>query len=153
MDDYYRIVGVERTASMAEIDRTSREQLRQWQPRTYVADLARRQEAERRMMLLGVARSVLLDPAKRASYDRQFGQPPSVAVSSAPQAEPPPALRTRLRRRWYLVAGGAAGLACWVAAAGPEAALPSLAFLVVAAFVVSTPMVSTTRFRSRDPDR
>lgn len=63
MDDYYRIVGAERTASAAELDRKSREQTRLWQPRTSLADLPRRHEAERRMTLLGEARTTLLDPA------------------------------------------------------------------------------------------
>lgn len=72
MDDYYEIVGVDRTAAREEIDRKIREQLRLWQRRTAHADLSRRQEAERRVEQLGQARTVLLDDEQRREYDRKL---------------------------------------------------------------------------------
>ena len=72
MDDYYEIVGVDRTATREEIDQKIREQLRLWQRRTANADLSRRQAAERRVEQLGQARTVLLDQEKRRQYDRQL---------------------------------------------------------------------------------
>lgn len=72
MDDYYEIVGVDRTASREEIDRKIREQLRLWQRRTANADLSRRQEAERRVEQLSQARTVLLDEEQRRQYDRKL---------------------------------------------------------------------------------
>jgi curved DNA-binding protein CbpA len=76
MEDYYAVLGVARTASRDEIDQTIREQLRIWQRRTSNADLSRRQEAERRVALLGEARVTLLDTEKRRQYDyRLTGEP------------------------------------------------------------------------------
>jgi tetratricopeptide (TPR) repeat protein len=75
MEDYYTVVGLDRTASTEEIDKKIREQLRMWQRRTTNADLSRRQEAERRVQLLGEARTTLLDPEKRQQYDHQLGHP------------------------------------------------------------------------------
>jgi curved DNA-binding protein CbpA len=75
MEDYYTVVGLDRTASTEEIDKKVREQLRMWQRRTTNADLSRRQEAERRVQLLGEARTTLLDAEKRRQYDRQLGPP------------------------------------------------------------------------------
>jgi curved DNA-binding protein CbpA len=76
MDDFYAVVGIERTASAEEIDRKIREQLRIWQRRTSNADLSRRQEAERRVQQLGEARTTLLDAQKRQQYDLQLATRP-----------------------------------------------------------------------------
>jgi tetratricopeptide (TPR) repeat protein len=73
VDDYYDLVGVDRTASREAIDRKIRDQLRLWQRRTSSADLDRRQAAERRVAQLSEARSTLLDEEKRRRYDRQLG--------------------------------------------------------------------------------
>lgn len=75
MEDYYTVVGLDRTAPTEEIDKKIREQMRMWQRRTTNADLSRRQEAERRVQLLGEARTTLLDAEKRRQYDRQLGHP------------------------------------------------------------------------------
>jgi tetratricopeptide (TPR) repeat protein len=77
MEDYYAVVGVARTATPDEVDKKIREQLRMWQRRTTNADLSRRQEAERRVQLLGEARTTLLDAAQRKRYDEQLGQLPA----------------------------------------------------------------------------
>jgi curved DNA-binding protein CbpA len=76
MEDYYAVLGIDRTASGDEIDRKIREQLRIWQRRTTNADLSRRQEAERRVQLLGEARTTLLDEEKRRRHDRQLRPAP-----------------------------------------------------------------------------
>jgi tetratricopeptide (TPR) repeat protein len=72
MEDFYAVVGIDQTASGGEIDRKIREQLRIWQRRTTNADLSRRQEAERRVQLLGEARTTLLDAEKRRRYDAEL---------------------------------------------------------------------------------
>jgi tetratricopeptide (TPR) repeat protein len=74
MEDFYAVVGVDRAASGEEIDRKIREQLRIWQRRTTNADLSRRQEAERRVQLLGEARTTLVDEEKRRRYDSELGR-------------------------------------------------------------------------------
>lgn len=83
MDDYYDIVGVDRSASREAIDRKIRDQLRLWQRRTTSADLDRRQEAERRVQQLSEARGTLLDEEKRRRYDRELGVHRSGDPSSA----------------------------------------------------------------------
>lgn len=82
MDDYYEIIGVNRPASAEEIERRVRHELRIWTKRTNNPDLTRRQEAERRVQQLSEARKVLLDPARRAEYDRR------PVSDSRPQEQP-----------------------------------------------------------------
>lgn len=84
MDDYYDIVGVDRTASREAIDRKIRDQLRLWQRRTASADLDRRQQAERKVQQLSEARTTLLDEEKRRRYDRQ--------LTAYRSSDPPPAV-------------------------------------------------------------
>lgn len=110
MDDYYEIVGVERTASREAIDRKIREQLRLWQRRTANADLTRRQEAERRVQELGQARTTLLDEEKRRRYDRQLTafksseQPPAAPLPGAGVADPTVTGNWLAQARGYLAA-------------------------------------------------
>lgn len=85
MDDYYDILGVARNAPYAEIDRALRDQLRRWQQRTASADLARRQEAERRLRQLAQARATLLDAAARRRYDRALVAAGPPEPSAAPR--------------------------------------------------------------------
>jgi curved DNA-binding protein CbpA len=88
MEDYYAVLGVARTASRDELDRTIRQQLRMWQRRTSNADLSRRQEAERRVALLGEARVTLLDPEKRRQYDQRLTGERSEPVDPGPPVDP-----------------------------------------------------------------
>jgi tetratricopeptide (TPR) repeat protein len=83
MDDFYAVVGIDRAASAEEIDKKVREQLRIWQRRTTNADLSRRQEAERRVQLLGEARTTLLDVQKRRHYDLQLSVRPRPSFPAA----------------------------------------------------------------------
>jgi curved DNA-binding protein CbpA len=109
MDDFYAVVGIDRTASAEEIDRKIREQLRIWQRRTTNADLSRRQEAERRVQLLGEARTTLLDPQKRRDYDAapRRGDPPPPATENG-QVDWLSRARQRLAENDYQAAAHAA---------------------------------------------
>ncbi|MBI4728142.1 MAG: molecular chaperone DnaJ [Acidobacteria bacterium] len=64
MPDYYRILGVERTASQEEIKRAFRALARKWHP-----DRNPDAEAEERFKEAGEAYEVLCDPVKRERYD------------------------------------------------------------------------------------
>lgn len=77
MDDYYALLGVERTATTQDLEKQIRTQLRTWSKRSNHPDLSRRQEAERRVQQLSEARKVLLDPGKRAEYDRKLAVTPA----------------------------------------------------------------------------
>ncbi len=67
--DYYRTLGVSKTASQAEIKKAYRKLAREWHPDRRPGDKA----AERRFKELNEAHAVLSDPSKREKYDR-FGR-------------------------------------------------------------------------------
>jgi DnaJ-class molecular chaperone len=67
--DYYKILGVPRTATQAEIKKAFRKLARESHPDQHAGDAS----AERRFKEINEANAVLSDPAKRAKYD-QFGK-------------------------------------------------------------------------------
>ncbi|WP_205736272.1 DnaJ domain-containing protein [Acidiferrobacter sp. SPIII_3] len=67
--DYYRIMGVERTASAEDIKRAYRKLARRYHP-----DVSKEPKAEERFKEIGEAYEVLRDPEKRAAYDRLGSQ-------------------------------------------------------------------------------
>jgi curved DNA-binding protein len=67
--DYYRTLGVPRSATQAEIKKAFRKLARESHPDKHPGDTG----AERRFKELNEANAVLSDPAKRAKYD-QFGR-------------------------------------------------------------------------------
>ena len=67
--DYYKTLGVPRTASQAEIKKAFRKLARESHPDKHAGD----KSAERRFKEINEANAVLSDPAKRAKYD-QFGR-------------------------------------------------------------------------------
>jgi molecular chaperone DnaJ len=68
LEDLYRILGVERDASQAELKKVYRQLVRQYHPDTNKDN----PEAEERFKKINAAHDVLSDPEKRARYD-QFG--------------------------------------------------------------------------------
>jgi DnaJ-class molecular chaperone len=66
--DYYKTLGVARTATQAEIKKAFRKLARESHPDKHPGDTS----AERRFKEINEANAVLSDPAKRATYD-QFG--------------------------------------------------------------------------------
>lgn len=67
--DYYKTLGVSKTATQAEIKKAYRKLARDWHPDRRPGD----KEAESRFKALNEANAVLSDPAKREKYDR-FGR-------------------------------------------------------------------------------
>jgi curved DNA-binding protein len=63
--DYYKILGVSRNASEGEIKRAFRKLARKYHP-----DVSKEPNAEERFKEINEAHEVLLDPEKRAAYDR-----------------------------------------------------------------------------------
>jgi curved DNA-binding protein len=77
--DYYKVLGVPKTASPAEVKKAFRKLARQHHPDAKPGDTA----AERRFKEINEANEVLSDPAKRAQYDELGANWESIARSRA----------------------------------------------------------------------
>ncbi|MDR1693922.1 MAG: DnaJ domain-containing protein [Lactobacillaceae bacterium] len=69
MDDYYQILRVSNTATKAEIKAAFRRLARKYHP-----DVNKDKDASKNFRLINGAYEVLCDDAKRADYDRKFGE-------------------------------------------------------------------------------
>jgi curved DNA-binding protein CbpA len=77
--DYYKVLGVPKTASPAEVKKAFRKLARQHRPDAKPGDAA----AERRFKEINEANEVLRDPAKRAQYDELGANWDSIARARA----------------------------------------------------------------------
>lgn len=85
MNDYYALLNVPASAAVEDVKKALHREMRQWTNRTNAPQIERRQEAERRVKLLEQAEVTLLDPAKRAQYDRELGG--GAAKQTAPELD------------------------------------------------------------------
>lgn len=83
--NYYELLGLPPTADTDTIEKKIKGDVRAWRKRTESSNLATRQEAELRMQHLQAARETLLDPGRRAAYDKRLATaPPSAPRPTAP---------------------------------------------------------------------
>jgi hypothetical protein len=99
-DDYYKVLGAQRNASVDDIADVLRQENMKWSRRANNAPKAAdRAEAEQRVELLAEIKNVLTDPARKAQYDATLGgdqrgprpQPqPEAQPNPWPEAQPNP---------------------------------------------------------------
>ncbi len=90
MENYYEILEISPSASEEEIRKALFQAYRKWSNRTNAPQLERRQEAERIVKLLQDVEEVLLNPQKRALYDRQLQGGESLKPDTEPAIHPEP---------------------------------------------------------------
>lgn len=67
--DYYKILGVKRSASKKEIIKAYRKMAQQWHPDNFQQDEVAKKAAEKKFIDIAAAKEVLTDPEKRQKYD------------------------------------------------------------------------------------
>lgn len=77
--DYYKIMGLERTASAADIKRAYRQLAHQYHP-----DISKDEQGKEKFQEVGEAYAVLKDPEKRKAYDELGQQPAGQPVRPPP---------------------------------------------------------------------
>ncbi len=100
--DYYKTLGVERTASAEEIKKAYRKLALKWHPDRHKE--GQREQAEREFKRVNEAHEVLSDPEKRARYD-QLGS----RYKEGEEFAPPPGARTMSPEEFESMFGGAGG--------------------------------------------
>lgn len=96
MTNYYVVLGLDRSASIEELQEELRRAKKKWQNRLTAPSLEKRQEAERMMELLREASEILLVKDKKAKYDRELdknggGDPVEPPQPPVYQPQPAPA--------------------------------------------------------------
>lgn len=67
--DYYKILGVSRSASKQEITKAYRKMAQKWHPDNFAQNESERKIAEKKFIDIAAAKEVLTDPEKRAQFD------------------------------------------------------------------------------------
>jgi DnaJ family protein C protein 3 len=67
--DYYKILGVTRSATKAEITKAYRRAAQKWHPDNFASNESERKIAEKKFIDIAAAKEVLTDPEKRAQFD------------------------------------------------------------------------------------
>lgn len=104
--DYYALLQVAPSADATTIRMAWAVEQRLWGVRQNAPDLATRHAAERHVLLLGQVKDVLLDPRRRANYDRERALRAASAATTAPALPVRGAAIPSLRSSTTLVKSG-----------------------------------------------
>jgi tetratricopeptide (TPR) repeat protein len=118
VENYYRILNVSPSTSPADIRKAIIKELRLWSNRTNAPQIERRQEAERMVQTLEEAERILLDPAKKADYDRKLQTTPEPTRQILDEDIGPAA--DLIAEGWRLLIGGQVADALYVATKATE---------------------------------
>lgn len=106
MENYYRILEIDASANEDAIREALNRELRIWSNRTNAPQMEKRQEAERIVNILQEAETVLLDPAKKAEYDRQLQTAAPQAAASPSPAPSGASVSDLVTQGWNLLDAG-----------------------------------------------
>lgn len=68
--DYYKILGLKRTATKQEVIKAYRKQAQKWHPDNFATNEAEKKIAEKKFIDIAAAKEVLTDPEKRRQFDQ-----------------------------------------------------------------------------------
>jgi len=99
MRDYYRILGIRPDATQDEIKEAWIFSVKAFHPDKFTSSSPRQQAtAQERTKAINEAYELLLDPIRRAGYDREYATAPRTHSASQPPPQPPPATNSAARR-------------------------------------------------------
>lgn len=86
--DYYKVLGVPRTAAPEQVEAAIKRELQRWTKATSHPSLTKRQEAEQQVKNISEARHTLLDERRRSRYDEDWtGNSTRAAERSSAEAQ------------------------------------------------------------------
>lgn len=122
MEDYYKLLVLNQTATTEEIKEKLNKEMRLWQSRVNAPDLERRQRSEQMVKRLMDAQRILLDEAKRSEYDQQLKVAPAEEAAEEPAVDEEAGVDVLIGGAWELLTQGRIADAIYAARLATNAA-------------------------------